>query len=808
MVGAKQAGGEAPRHWRDVIRVPGLETGTGIAAFEGGAMIALGVTLFWAASFDKPGEATLVALAGLGVATLGWLLFQSARLIRILARQSAKAAVKLTPEKRRLVMTEMFVWLAVSLCGLTAVVMMRLAPSALVGLMATEAQAAATLIALMTAAFVPAAIGVLQTERQTAQSRTDKRILRNDAISAGSLVFALFAMMLIVSLAWAAAHDAFSALGPNMGVVTTLFVMFAFVFFIVLSSVTRGFNVFQERDTAIKPASFGPAASLTTLASWVDSILVRILAPLTGAVQAPDGRHGLGWHHALIIGILGPLTLLGFGLPQPWGLVPIGAAFLFALSIGRRWAWVEGDRETASRLRTTKGKDIHVGFSNDLRDEALLGYSFLFVLVPLTLFQLNQMTGAFCLRGEVVNGNAICVETDWQGGFVDWIAFFGLELLKAVPLVDWVEIYGLNVEPKLMPTPDLDVAKHLMFGSRVLVDFVVMAALFQAIAIFQRNQTQRKLYDSGQLDVLDPISEEDFFETGMIKASKADYEAWQKLSPKEQSDNPVIDLDKEGYFTAKPAFLARVENHIREQRTAGMPWPYDRNRLNELVRDPRPDLKAGARWMIRKYGLLAGNPRNQVGQLADRWLHLKMASAREDVVFVEKQNFEDVVKSAQSTPRDFSNAELGRLASLMIETCNRPEFAFAHIQAFKLIGMLRTRNAVLLIAASVLKPDQVEADDVWRQEIPGTFSLEWRKLRQGQDEMRAHAYAALEAMAQSGLKFQSYGIGASTYRLALRLAEQAAEFEATKSRPKATAARDALIEVLGTAAESGDSEGA
>lgn len=808
MAGTIQAGGATSRHWRDVIRVPGLETDTGIAAFEGGAMIALGAALFWAANSDKPGETTLVALAGLAAATLGWLLFQGARLMRVFRRQSATGAVKLTPEKRRLLMTEMFVWLAVSLCGLAALVMTKPEPGALAGLELTDAQIAVTLIVLMAVAFVPAVIGVLQTERQTAQSRADKRILRDDAISAGSLVFALFAMVLIVSLAWAAAHDAFSALGPNMGVVTTLFVMFAFVFFIVLSSVTRGFNVFQERGTAPKPAAFGPAASLTTLASWADSILVRILAPLTGAVQAPDGRHGLGWHHALIIGILAPLTLLGFGLPQPWGLVPIGAAFLFALAIGRRWAWVEGDRETASRLRTTKGKDIHVGFSNDLRDEALLGYSFLFVLVPLTLFQLNEMTGAFCLRGEVVNGSAACMMTQAQGKFEDWIAFFGLELLKAVPLVDWVEIYGLNVEPKLMPTPNLDVAQHLMFGSRVLVDFVVMAALFQAIAIFQRNQTQRKLYDSGQLDVLDPISEEDFFETGMIKATQAQYESWMKLTPKEQSKNPVIDIGKGNYFTAKSGFVARVENHVTEQRTAGMPWPYDRNRLNELVRDPRPDLQAGARWMIRKYGLLAGNPRNQVGQLADRWLHLNIAAARDDVVFVEKQNFEDVVKSAQSTPRDFSNAELGRLASLMIETCNRPEFAFAHIQAFKLIGMLRTRNAVLLIAASVLKPEQVEADEVWRNEVPSTFPLHWRRLRQGQDEMRVHAYAALEAMAQSGLKYPAYGVGASTYRLALRLAEQAAETEAARSRQKAAAALEAIRKVLGTSPVEAETEDA
>ena len=395
--------------------------------------------------------------------------------------------------------------------------------------------------------------------------------------------------------------------------IATLFVMFAFVFFIVLSSVTRGLNLFQERDTDLKPAAFGPAASLTTLASWIDSILVRIVAPMTGAIQAPDGRHGLGWHHALIIGVMAPLTLLGYGLPQPWGLIPIAAAFLFALSIGRRWAWVEGDRETASRLRTTKGKDIHVGFSNDLRDEALLGYAFLFILVPLTLYQLNEMTGAFCLRGVETNGHFAC--RDGEGEFRDWIGFFGLELFKAVPLVDWAEIYGFEAEPQIIAKENVDLAKHLIFGSRVLVDFVVMAALFQAIAIFQRNQTQRKLYDSGQLDVLDPISEEDFFETGMIKVSKSRHDEWQEMTADQRKQNPVVDLGDGVYFTAKPGFAKRVQDHVDRQRDTGVARPYANERLDQLVDDDRLDLRAGALWMVAKYDLLAGSPRHRLGQI-------------------------------------------------------------------------------------------------------------------------------------------------------------------------------------------------
>jgi len=794
MVETTEAGGKSA-NWRRHVT---LKNWTALATFEAGLLMALALAIGW--PIRVPADAAGPdAWAAIGFGLASWFLFQGARLVRICVDQRSETG-KASPEKRRMMLSELLIWMFVSLLALCVFALLQPTTGALSVLHLELPGRLAIFMALLGASFAPAIAGIVHTERLLAKARPGKSILRDDAISGGSLLFGVFTMVLIVSLAWAAAHDAFEALGPNMGLIATLFVMFAFVFFIVLSSVTRGLNLFQERDMATKAAAVGPATSLTTLVSWIDSILVRIIAPLTGAIQAPDGRHGLGWHHALIIGVMTPLTLLGYALPQPWGLIPIAMAFLFALSVGRRWSWVEGDRETASRLRTTKSKDIHIGFSNDLRDEALLSYAFLFVLVPLTLFQLNEMTGAFCLQDLSAPDNPRCLTNGTQGRYDDWIGFFGLELLKAVPLVDWVEIYGLKAEPAIMQNPEnREVAQHLMFGSRVLVDFVVMAALFQAIAIFQRNQTQRKLYDSGQLDVLDPISEEDFFEIGMIKASKADFDKWAQLPPKEQAKNPVIDLGKDGYFTAKPGFLARVEHHVTEQRTAGMPWPYDRNRLNELVRDSRPDLKAGAKWMIRKYGLLAGNPRNQVGQLADRWLDLKIASAKDDVIFVEKQNFEDVVKSAQATPRDFSNLELGRLASLIIDTCNRPEFAYAHMQAFKLIGMLRTRNAVLLLAASVLKPDQVLGDEIWREEIPAVFSLEWRKLRQGQDEMRAHAYAALETMARNGIEFAGYGIGASTYRLAIRLAEQAAEFEATKSRPRAALARDALQEVLGPA---------
>jgi hypothetical protein len=685
MAGDKQDAAKATG-WRRHFTLRNL---TALVAFEAGALMLLAVALGWPVGDAAKTAAENWTALGLGV--FGWFLFQGARLFRICTDQAGE-----TPERRRLMMTEMFVWLLVSLAGLCAVALLKPDAGALSLLDVNTANGLLFFLALLAATFVPPGVGVWRSEKLQAQGRADKAILRGDAISGGSLLFGAFAMLLIVILAWAAAHNAFSALGENIGVIATLFVMFAFVFFIVLSSVTRGLNLFQERE-ATAQAAFAPAIPFTTLASWIDSVLVRIVAPMTGAVQAPDGRHGLGWHHVLIIGVMAPLTLLGYAMPQPWGLIPIAGAFLFALSIGRRWSWVEGDRETASRLRTTKSKDIHVGFSNDLRDEALLGYAFLFVLVPLTLYQLNDMTHAFCVSDRAKE-TPKCLTQAGDGDFFDWISFFGLELFKAVPLVDWAEIYDFKPPPPLLPASNSDVPQHLIFGSRVLVDFVVMAALFQAIAIFQRNQTQRKLYDSGQLDVLDPISEEDFFETGMIRVNKAAFEGWQKLPLDEQKVNPVVELRDGVYFTAKPAFLKRVQDHVDRQRDQGAARPYASERLDQLVDDDRDDLQAGAKWMVEKYHLLAGSPRHRLNQIDFR----NSVSQREGAEDAETPSeitqrvtaTNRVLADASQSDSDITDVDIGAFLRLTASVADIP---VSQIALTSVLERLHTANALRVL---------------------------------------------------------------------------------------------------------------
>lgn len=736
MAGDRQDEAQTPG-WRRHFTLKNL---TALAAFEAAALMALAVVIGWPAGDAARSAEENWAALGLGV--FAWFLFQGARLVRICADQRNEA-----PERRRLMMTEMYVWLLGSLAALCALALAPSAPGPLVLLDFDTPAGLPLFMSLLAAAFLPAAAGVWRTEKLQAEKRADKAILRNDAISGGSLLFGAFAMTLIVILAWAAADEVFDDLGSNMGVIATLFVMFAFVFFIVLSSVTRGLNLFEERETA-KPAAFAPALPFTTLASWIDSILVRIVAPMTGAIQAPDGRHGLGWHHALIIGVLAPLTLLGYGLPQPWGLVPIGLAFLFALSIGRRWSWVEGDRETASRLRTTKSKDIHVGFSNDLRDEALLGYAFLFILVPLTLYQLNDMTEAFCVSNGATT-NPQCLTSEGSGAFVDWISFFGLELFKAVPLVDWAEIYDFK-PPPLLPANGSDVPQHLIFGSRVLVDFVVMAALFQAIAIFQRNQTQRKLYDSGQLDVLDPISEEDFFERGMIKASRGQYEAWQGLSAEERKNgNPVVRLGDDLYFTAKDSFLQRVDRHVERQAESGTARPYASERLDQLVDDERLDLRAGALWMVEKYGLLAGTTRHRLSILNFRRSIAESERTQDEETPDElAERVTETNRVLADASRDASTIGDGDIGAFLKLAASVADVPVSQISLTSLLERLRSRNA-LQVLMRMAEPAQAAHPELEAMLGPGTGTLRLGSPLAG---VRATIYQSISRLARNALR--------------------------------------------------------
>src|SRR5262249_30385192 len=97
-----------------------------------------------------------------------------------------------------------------------------------------------------------------------------------------------------------------------------------------------------------------------------------------------------------------------------------------------------------------------------------------------------------------------------------WFGFFGVELAKAVPIVDWAEIYNIRPGNDLIQFNSAP-AKHTVFLARAMVDLVLIASLLQAIGIATRNRNQKRLFAAGHITRLDEIVER----SEMIKAVRA-----------------------------------------------------------------------------------------------------------------------------------------------------------------------------------------------------------------------------------------------------------------------------------------------
>ncbi len=233
--------------------------------------------------------------------------------------------------------------------------------------------------------------------------------------------------------------------------------------------------------------------------SAIDSVLVHCVAPAAGATLR---RRWLG-RYAYLGAYMVPLGVMGYWLPAPLGLIPIAWALLTAISVSRRWAWVEDDRETAMLTAQFRSENLRVGFGQDLRDEALLAFMSMFFLLPLALRQAHDWGSTHGLVVFTVR------QVDAHNLFY-WIQFFGAELAKAVPFVDWAEIYDVEGEGPIETGSSL--SRHIVFATRVLVDLVFLAALLQALSTIARNAKQREMFAVGSVDRFDPFIEKEQFQ--------------------------------------------------------------------------------------------------------------------------------------------------------------------------------------------------------------------------------------------------------------------------------------------------------
>jgi hypothetical protein len=359
------------------------------------------------------------------------------------------------------------------------------------------------------------------------QARREKRLpvqrgdRQPDHISGlGASTFILFAIVVVTLGLWAAATGAQATISVYAGLIVLLGLIaaFAIVAFGLPASKLLS-NLYRLLKAASKPVGW--------LFSTIDSLLVYAVANSLGA-------NSERWpiRFSLLLGSLIPCAVLGWWLPAPFGLVPLAFALVGTISIARRWAWMEEDRENAMLARKFAGPHIRVGFAQDLKDEALAGFAVLFIAVPIALRQLHLSLDSQAFTIEPISDTH---------ELLAWLSFFGTEMAKAVPFVDWTEIYRVNgLSTIKLDTDSVGVGQHVVFGMRILVDLVLLAAFLQAISITQRTKKLKEMfYSERSMNRLDPFIEPAEFGK-LVRAGASGFE----LNQTEFEAFPVYDPDR------------------------------------------------------------------------------------------------------------------------------------------------------------------------------------------------------------------------------------------------------------------------
>lgn len=262
----------------------------------------------------------------------------------------------------------------------------------------------------------------------------------------------------------------------------------------------------------------------------LDTALVRLGSHVAGADHLKTrSRYGI------LIVTLGCLAVLAWFLPPPLGLTPVIIGLVVALSLSRLWAWVEEDRDMASITGFSPLAPQRVGFREDYRDETLLGFIFVLMLLPIAWMQVDQGVTQIFQQGA----NHEPVQNPQDFGM--WLGYFGFELAKALPIVDWADIYKLGPGDANYISPFWPSGAHAVFMARALVDLILIASFLQAIAIANRNAQQKSLYAVGHVNRLDELVEKAALSRAIRETRRAE-SGKQRFDLSRMTDTELVDF--------------------------------------------------------------------------------------------------------------------------------------------------------------------------------------------------------------------------------------------------------------------------
>ncbi|MCA8899992.1 MAG: hypothetical protein KDA53_01950, partial [Hyphomonas sp.] len=174
------------------------------------------------------------------------------------------------------------------------------------------------------------------------------------------------------------------------------------------------------------------ARPLAAFYEAVDTFLVRIVAVMAGMEH-----RSVGSRYVILGTMLVCFCVLGWYLPPGWGLIPCAVGIVTAVSVSRLWSWVEDDRALAALTDFKPSTPYRTSMREDYRDETLLGFLFVFFLIPVMMSDAHW-SGLFG-DPRIDKLKMFILPNGEETGFLDWFGYFGVTLIKAVPIVDWAE---------------------------------------------------------------------------------------------------------------------------------------------------------------------------------------------------------------------------------------------------------------------------------------------------------------------------------------------------------------------------------
>lgn len=319
-------------------------------------------------------------------------------------------------------------------------------------------------------------------------SKNNKRLPHNHVGGVGAAVIFLVAGFVFVSAYAGQKLNGAIVIPEWMGiaVVVAFATIFAWVFLfsrVLEFGGVRGIRRFMER-------AFAPLVPIGYFFSAIDSWLVFVVAPAVGATLRGDiVRYAVFFSH-IVAG-----CIFAWHATAPFGLVGAAWAFVAVISVARRWSWIETDRNRLIQDPDMKANLLRIGLHDDLRDEAISGLLLLVLILPIAMRQFQLFDFGYPVF-QVEQGAIDRLDA--------WVGFFGVELLKALPFLDWADIYSAEAETRIHTSAPLSM--HVLLVARAIIDLVFIGAILQALAISISLSKNRRdfLEQRAGVDSLDP----------------------------------------------------------------------------------------------------------------------------------------------------------------------------------------------------------------------------------------------------------------------------------------------------------------